>query len=382
MVKKIILFLTHFLILALSAVSSCLTVGAENFEISAPCAVLMEPVSKKILFEKNSNEQRNAASVMKIMELLCTMEQISNGATTENSRVIISDAAADAKGANVWLKENETLTVAELMKAIAMVSANDASVALAEHLFGTTEKCVENMNLRARELGLKNTKFTGLEITDESQELTSAADLAAITAELIKYKNVFDYSRNWIDTIRSGKTQIVNTNRLVKTCDGVIGIKTGTNKNAGSCISAVAQRNGMTMIAVILGAESVKERDKSAVSLLDYGFSNFKRFTPKLPENFPKTVKIADGMQNEVAINADIKNEIFLPNSKNIEEAPEIRINDEISAPIKRGDVLGKVVYKSGNDMLAEYDIKASENVEKVGFKPMFMIFLKKFFAI
>ncbi len=357
-------------------------VFAEEFDISAPSAILIEPNSKKILFEKNSNELRNAASVMKVMELLCVAEQLSNGTTTEDTKVLISDAAAQAKGANVWLKENEVLTVAELIKAIAMVSANDASVALAEYLFGTAENCLKQMNARASELGLKNTKFTNLEVTEENNDLSTAADIATITAELTKHEKIFDFSKKWIDTIRSGKTQIVNTNRLVKNHSGVIGIKTGTNKNAGSCISAVAQKNGITMIAVILGAESVKERDKDATSLIEYGFSNFKKYTPKLPDNFPKTAKITNGMKNKIQITADITKEIFLPNSKNVEPSPEITMDNEISAPVKKGDIIGKITYKVDNKPIAEYNITAAENVEEVGFKPMFFIFLKNFFAI
>ena len=223
-------------------------------DLTAPSAVLMEASTGKVLFEKNSHEVRACASITKVMTLLLVMEAIDQGRMSLTDTITASEHASSMGGSDIWLEPGETMSADDMVKATVVASANDAAVALAEHLEGTEEAFVQKMNQRAAELGMKDTVFKNCNGLDEEGHVTSAYDVALMSRELIKHEKIFDYTTIWMDTLREGKTQIVNTNKLLKSYNGITGLKTGTTGGAGSCITATAQRDGLSLIGVVLGS--------------------------------------------------------------------------------------------------------------------------------
>ena len=275
----------------------CLSANAlGEDDITSPAAVLMDAQSGKILFEKNAHEQRPCASITKVMTLLLVMEALDSEKIHLDDVVTASAHAASMGGSDIWLEEGEQMTVDEMIKATAVASANDAAVALAEFISGTEDDFVAAMNEKAKALGMKDTVFKNCNGLDEEGHLTSAYDVALMSRELIKHKKIFDYTSIWLDSLRGGETQIVNTNKLLRTYDGITGLKTGTTGDTGSCITATAERNGVSLIGVILGADSGTARFKDAATLLDYGFANFETANLSLTDDlYP--VKVEDGME-------------------------------------------------------------------------------------
>ena len=354
----------------------------KGLEISSPCAVLMEQSTGKILFEKNSHDVKYAASLMKIMTLLLAMEAIENNKISEKDTVSISDNASNAEGADVWLKSGENISVEDLIKSIAIASANDASKALAEYISGNEGKFISLSNQRAAELGMKETIFKDCVGSDEDGNVTSAYDIALMSRELMNHKKIIPYTSTWIDYIRGGQTQIVNTNKLIKSYQGTLGIKTGTSDKAKSCISSACQRDGMTLIGVILGCENPKQRFKEMQNLLEYGFSEYTTINTQIPENMIESVKVQNGMINEVGVTASIDSEILVPKSKQNSIKNEIKMNEEIIAPIKEGDVLGKILYTLENETIAECEILSDSDVEEISFKSVFKAMLREFIRL
>ena len=242
--------------------------------ISAPSAVLMESSTGKVLFEKNPHEQRPCASVTKVMTLLLVFEAVDSGKLSLDDEITASEHAAGMGGSDIWLEKGETMSADDMIKATVVVSANDAAVALAEHISGSEDAFVEKMNSRAKELGMNDTVFKNCNGLDEEGHITSAYDVALMSRELTKHEKIFDYTSIWLDNLRGGKTQIVNTNKLLKTYNGITGLKTGTTNDAGCCMSATATRGDVSLISVVLGCKTGKERFADAAALLDYGFAN------------------------------------------------------------------------------------------------------------
>ncbi|MDO4419753.1 MAG: D-alanyl-D-alanine carboxypeptidase family protein [Ruminococcus sp.] len=238
-------------------------------EITAPSAVLMEPSTKKILFEKNPHDIRPCASITKVMTLILVFEAIESGKLDYTDLITSSAHAASMGGSDIWLEEGESMTVDHMIKAVVVASANDAAVALAEAISGTEEEFVNKMNEKAKVLGMNDTTFKNCNGLDEEGHLTSAYDVALMSAELITHEKIFDYSSIWIDTLRGGETQIVNTNKLLKSYKGITGLKTGTTSGAGSCMSATAERDGMSLVAVVLGCDTGTSRFSEAEKNLD-----------------------------------------------------------------------------------------------------------------
>lgn len=357
--------------LALSAPAAASALGEE--EITAPAAVLMEEGSGKVLFEKNSHEIRACASITKVMTLLLVFEAIDGGKISMDDMVTASAHAASMGGSDIWLEEGETMTVDEMIKATVVASANDAAVALAELIAGTEEAFVEKMNQKAKELGMNETTFKNCNGLDEEGHLTSAYDVAVMSRELIKHPDIYNYTSIWMDNLRGGKTQIVNTNKLLKSYTGITGLKTGTTGQAGSCISATAKRDGLSLIAVVLGSETGTERFKDAAKVLDYGFANFARYEPKIDEEIaPVTVK--NGMVPQVLGSADLSGNFVIEKGNGSGVTYEINMNEEIEAPVAKGDSLGKIVFKMGDEVLAEYPVVAQNNVEKMNFWSVFAV--------
>ena len=337
-------------------------------DLTAPSAVLMEASTGKVLFEKNSHEVRACASITKVMTLLLVMEAIDQGRMSLTDTITASEHASSMGGSDIWLEPGETMSADDMVKATVVASANDAAVALAEHLEGTEEAFVQKMNQRAAELGMKDTVFKNCNGLDEEGHVTSAYDVALMSRELIKHEKIFDYTTIWMDTLREGKTQIVNTNKLLKSYKGITGLKTGTTGGAGSCITATAQRDGLSLIGVVLGSATGKERFTDAAALLDYGFSNYMIYTPGLPEEALQPVPVANGMQSQVAVESAASGSVLLTKGREKDLKTEVKLSESVEAPVAKGQQLGKIVYTLDGEVLTEYPITAAGDVEQISF--------------
>lgn len=353
----------------LAASALPVTAGALSEEdLTAPSAVLMEASTGKVLFEKNSHEVRACASITKVMTLLLVMEAIDQGRMSLTDTITASEHASSMGGSDIWLEPGEIMSADDMVKATVVASANDAAVALAEHLEGTEEAFVQKMNQRAAELGMKDTVFKNCNGLDEEGHVTSAYDVALMSRELIKHEKIFDYTTIWMDTLREGKTQIVNTNKLLKSYNGITGLKTGTTGGAGSCITATAQRDGLSLIGVVLGSATGKERFTDAAALLDYGFSNYMIYTPGLPEEALQPVPVANGMQSQVAVESAASGSVLLTKGREKDLKTEVKLSESVEAPVAKGQQLGKIVYTLDGEVLTEYPITAAGDVEQISF--------------
>ena len=333
-------------------------------ELSAPSAVLMEADTGSILYEKASHEVRPCASITKVMTLLLTMEAIDSGKIALTDEVAASAHAASMGGSDIWLKEGEVMSVDDLIKATVVMSANDAAVVLAEHVAGTEDEFVGMMNARAKELGMADTVFKNCNGLDEEGHLTSAHDVAVMSRELIRHEKIFDYTTIWIDEVRGGQTQLVNTNKLIKTYPGITGLKTGTTSAAGSCISATAERGGLKLIAVVLGCPSTKDRFADAAALLDYGFAGWTVTEPETPELVPVPVK--KGMQTEVEIEAEAALPMLVKKGSESEVTCEVSISESLEAPVEMGQEAGVLTYTLGGEVLQIRKVLTKAAVEKI----------------
>lgn len=347
-------------------------------EISAPGAVLIEQSTGKVLFEKNADEKRACASVTKIMTLLLIMEALDNGRITLQDTVITSEHASSMGGSDIWLEVGETMTVDEMLKATVIASANDAAVALAEHLCGSEETFVEKMNQRARELGMKNTVFKNCNGLDENGHVTSARDVAVMSRELLKHKDILKYTKTRISELRDGKTQLVNTNKLLKSYEGITGLKTGTTSKAGACISASAERNGLSLIAVVLGAESGNKRFSDAATLLDYGFANYELIKPEIPEDIPSEIPVKNGMSDTAKIKAVSDEKILVNKGTENNIIYKLTLPEAADAPVRKGQNIGHITFYSDGKAIAEAPIIAEEEVEKISFTRIFRLLLER----
>ena len=336
-------------------------------DISSPSAILMDANSGKILYEKNAHEQRPCASITKVMTLTLVMEAVDSGKIHMDDVVTASQHAASMGGSDIWLEEGEQMTVDDMIKATAVASANDAAVALAEFVSGSEEDFVAAMNAKARELGMDKTVFKNCNGLDEDGHITSAYDVALMSRELMKHKKIFDYTNIWLDSLRGGETQIVNTNKLLKTYDGITGLKTGTTGAAGSCISATAERDGMSLIAVVLGADSGKERFKDAATLLDHGFANYESRRLSLNDTL-EPIAIDGGMKDCVKILCEQSASLTVPKGEGEAIEQNISLPESVAAPVKRGDKVGELSFSLNGEQIAKFDITAAEDAEKKSF--------------
>ncbi|MCY1714285.1 D-alanyl-D-alanine carboxypeptidase family protein [Caproiciproducens galactitolivorans] len=346
-------------------------------EVKAPSALLMESQTGKVLYEKNAHEKRPCASITKVMTLLLVMEALDSGKIKLTDTVSASEHAASMGGSDIWLKPGETMTVDDMLKATVVASANDAAVALAEYVSGSEDEFLQQMNKKAKQLGMNDTCFKNCNGLDEDGHVTSAYDVAVMSRELIKHKKIYDYSKIWIENIRGGKTQLVNTNKLLKSYRGITGLKTGTTGKAGSCISATAERDNVQLISVILGASNTKERFSSAGTLLDYGFANWAVTTPALPKEALKPVNVVNGMNSKVETTAETGGNILVPKGKTNEIQYSVTLNENVTAPVKKGQIVGKIVYKMGNEVLKECPICTKNSVEQITFGSVFRVLAK-----
>ncbi|MBR5202110.1 MAG: D-alanyl-D-alanine carboxypeptidase [Clostridia bacterium] len=352
--------------------------------LSAKSVILMEMSSGQVLMEKNADEKLPPASITKIMTLLLVMEELEKGSITLNDKVTASREASAKGGSQIWLKEGEVMTIHELIKATAVASANDASTALAEYISGDEMNFVALMNKRASELGMINTNFencSGLDDTAENHYST-ARDIAIMSRELMKYEKIKEYTTIWMDSLRDGETELVNTNKLIRFYEGATGLKTGTTSKAGYCISATAGRDGMELIAVVLGSDNSADRFEDAKKLLNWGFANYSIYEPKIDLSLITDVTVLRGEQD--TIKPIVKN----PSPILIKKGTEDQINQrvdiciDVEAPIEKNQKLGTVYFEKDGEKIAECSIVSENKVEKRSvffvFKILWSTFAKK----
>lgn len=343
-------------------------VFADEVEVDAPSVILMEAESGVILYEKNPDEVRHPASVTKVMTLLLVFEAIDSGRIKMTDSITVSERAASMGGSQVFLEVGEKMSVEDMIKSVVICSANDAAVALAEFVEGSESAFVDKMNAKALELGMKNTHFdntNGLDDTTETH-LTSSRDIALMSRELIvKHPSVLHYTTIWQDTIRGGAFTLTNTNKLVRFYSGANGLKTGFTSKSGYCISATAKRDGLQLIAVIMGAESSDKRNQTAKRLFDYGFAKYSHVELSYQEKI--SFRVAGGTKGE-SYGEVLPFSKVLPKEQMGNLTYEIQISESIAAPICQGAVIGKVIYKSKDAVIGEAEITAGENVDKMTF--------------
>lgn len=351
-------------------------------DISAPSAILVEQSTGKVLYEKNIHERMPLASITKVMTLLLVMESIDKGKISLNDVVATSEHAASMTGSHIWLKESEQMSVNDLIKATVVVSANDAAVSLAEHVSGTEEAFVEKMNERAKELGMNDTLFKNCNGLDIDGHVSSVYDIAIMSRELLKHKEIFKYTSIWMDYLRDGKTQLVSTNKLLRTYKGITGLKTGTTSIAKSCMSASATRDGLSLVSVVLASPTTKERFKDSTILLDFGFNNYTIIRPSEKAIENPHIKVTHGMETDISTFTDIDKDILVPKSKEKSIKYMVETTPEVQAPVDKGQVLGKLTFLIDEEPIASFNIMASTSVEKITFGASFKLLLNKFFSM
>lgn len=331
-------------------------------------AILIEASTGKILYEKNSHERYAPASMTKIMSMILIMEEIEKGNLKWNDTLVASEYAASMGGSQIFLQPNEKMSVKDLFKAVAIGSANDATVVFAEKIAGTEEKFVEKMNKKAKELGLKDTNFKNAVGLDEANHYSSAYDMAMMAKELVKYEKIFEFTTIYEDYLRQNtdnKFWLVNTNKLIKTYDGADGLKTGYTTEAGYCLTATAYRNNMRLIGTIMGATDSKSRNSNMTTLLDYGF-NLYEMQVEVKEGEVVSKKKSSKAKNEVIEIVPKKDASVLVEKGEEKEALNYEMNlDKIKLPIKKGDKIGVLKLKDGNKVISTVDLTVKEDVEK-----------------
>ena len=356
----------------LAAFALCVSAAAAGPAVSCPSALLMEKQTGTVLFAQDEHTPREPASVTKIMTLLLVMEAIDSGALSYDDVVTGSAHAAGMGGSQIWLKENEQMTVRDLLKAVCIVSGNDAAVALAEHLTGSEDAFVERMNARAQELGMNDTHFVNCTGLPAAGHLTSACDIALMSRELIlHHPDIRQFTTVWMDSLRGGESMLVNTNKLIRFYDGATGLKTGSTGSAGYCLSATAEKNGMELIAVVLKGKTSDERFSDAKSLLNYGFSTWSLVTVTPDEVLPP-VPVMLGVRGTVQPVLTSENTLLVEKTLANSLTKEIALAESVAAPVYAGDTLGQLTVRdAAGNTVAELPILAGEDVGHVTFVQM-----------
>ena len=335
--------------------------------LNCKSAILMEANTGRVLYEQNADVALPPASVTKVMTLLLVMEAIDGGKIKLDDMVTTSERAAEMGGSQIYLEVGEQMSVEDMLKSVIIASANDAACALAEFVAGSETAFVKAMNDKARELGMVNTTFENTNGLDDTatNHLTSARDIAIMSAELIKHEKILEYSSIWMDTVRNGLFGLTNTNRLVRYYNGCTGLKTGSTSKAGFCVSATAEREGVSLICVIMGAESGDVRNKAASTLLDWGFANYGVYKHEAKELDP--IKVTGGVKDSVGVSySDFS---FVTEKGNIGKIQyKMVLNESVAAPINKGDKVGEIVFTLDGKEIGRQDVCASEDVERLGF--------------
>ena len=365
--KRLLFCLVIFaFILGMIPVSAAAPEVPEN---AAKAYILVENATGKVLCEKNPHGKYAPASVTKIMTLLLVAEAVDGGQYSLEDVVTASEHAAGMGGSQIWLEPGETMTVGELIKTVAVVSANDSAVALAEYTAGSEPAFVEAMNAKAAYLGMTDTHFENCTGLEAEGHLTSANDIAVMARELIKHDWIFDYTTIWMDSIRNGQSELTNTNKLVKSYPGITGLKTGFTQTAKYCLAATARRDGMDLIAVTLGGETSALRFEAATSLLNYGFSNYQ-VVDLLAEDgaFPECLPVINGQAERVDLNLGPLSKILILKSAKKDLHYEYDLPENLIAPVEEGQVVGEFRVWSGEELIAKTEITTSADSPKQTF--------------
>ena len=346
--------------------------------LNCKSAVLMEAETGRILYEQNADEAFPPASVTKIMTLLLTMEAIEKGNITLDQMLTTSSHAASMGGTQVFLEVGEQMCVEDLRQSVIIASANDAAVVLAEAIAGSEESFVAMMNARAAELGMNNTHFENTNGLDDTvtNHATSARDIAIMSRELIRHEKILQYSSIWMDTVRNGEFGLTNTNRLVRFYRGATGLKTGSTSKAKFCISATAKRDGMHLIAVIMGAETKDIRNAEATKLLDWGFANYSLYTYEAGDQ--GELRLLGSKDDSLTCQND-KIAFLVPKGKASKVTVEVELPESVSAPIAAGDAVGKVTFKLDGEVIGELNITSAATAARITFAELFYIMLQRF---
>lgn len=374
--KRAVTLLLCLMLAALSILRGFTASAAEftpattaDFDVPCAAAILVDEDSGTVLYEKNADARRPIASITKVMTLLLTFEALEAGKISLDDFVPVSENAYHMGGSQIWLEPGEEMTLNDMLKAICISSANDAAVAVAEYIGGSEPAFAEMMNARAAELGMTNTHFVNACGLDEPEHLSTARDVAAMSREmLLHHTEVRDYCSIWMDTLRGGATQLVNTNKLLKSYSGITGLKTGTTGKAGVCISASAERDGLRLIAVVLGAASGKERFQAASTLLDYGFSHFESAAAELPADAPLSLPVKRGTAESVALTYTAPERCLMPKGESSTLQVALDLPQKLAAPIRAGETVGTVKISNGSAELASYPVTAAQDVDALSF--------------
>ena len=370
-----------FLAAAVLLVGMAVPAEAVDLNVGGKSAVLMDVDTGTVLYESNPHEALPPASVTKVMTMLLIMEAVDSGKITYSDTVTTSEAAAAKGGSQIFLKVGEQMTVSDMLKSIAVSSANDCACAMAEHIAGSETAFVELMNRRAQELGMQDTHFvncTGLDDAPEAQShKTSAYDIALMSRELLaKHPDITKYTTIWMDTVRDGAFGLSNTNKLIRFYNGATGLKTGFTSGAGYCLSASAKRDSMELIAVVMGCESSKIRAAACKSMLDYGFANFAVVNPELPEQSSVPVKL--GKNSAVSLRPESDNGILIEKNRKNDLTVRVTLPELVSAPVQQGQRLGTMTVYAGEEVLRETPLVAAEAVERQSWGDLFQLMLRR----
>ena len=350
-------------------------------EVAGKSAVLMDTETGTVIYESNAHEPLAPASVTKVMTMLLVMEAIDSGRIRWDDTVTASETAAAKGGSQIYLKVGETMTVSDMVKSIAVSSANDYACAMAEFLAGSEAGFVEQMNQRAEELGMKDTHFvncTGLDDAPEAaRHKTSAHDIALMSRELLKnHPDIKKFTTIWMDTVRDGTFGLANTNKMVRFYNGCTGLKTGFTSGAGYCLSAAAERDGMELIAVVMGSTTSQERFAACKSMLDYGFANFALYTPVLREDV--SVPVTLGKSKTVRATPGSDGAMLVEKTQLPSVTTEIMLEESVTAPVSRGQRLGMLTVKAGEQVLSQLPLVAEDAVERKGWSDIFLDLLRQ----
>lgn len=367
----------------LLALLLCVPVRADELTLDAPSALLMEKQTGTVLFAKDEHTPREGASVTKVMTLLLTMEAVDSGALSYDDAVTGSAHAASMGGSQIWLKEGEQMRVEDLIKAVCVVSGNDAAVALGEHLAGSEEAFVARMNERAKELGMNDTHFVNCTGLPAEGHVTSAYDIALMSRELVlHHPDIRRFTTIWMDSLRDGQSMLVNTNKLVRFYPGATGLKTGSTSTAKYCISATAEKDGMELIAVILGGSTSDKRFADAKALLNYGFASYSLVTAA-PESPLPAVPVTLGTQKTVQTVLTPDNALLLEKNRAGGLTQSLALPETLEAPIEAGEPLGTLdIFDAGGTAVASLPLLAGESVARVTWWQLFCRCMEAAFCV
>ena len=349
---------------------AALTAAQPDLTLNCRAVCLIDQDTGTVLYEKNADQQMPIASITKVMTLLLTFEAIHDGRLTLDTLVPVSEHAYHMGGSQIWLEPGEQFTLDEMLKAICVSSANDAAVAVAELVGGSEPAFVQQMNARAAELGMEHTTFRNACGLDTEGHLSTARDVAIMSRTILNTcPEVLHYTGIWTDTLRGGATQLVNTNKMLRRYNGITGLKTGTTSGAGVCISASATRDGLNLIAVVLGAPSSKDRFEAATTLLDYGFAAWRAAPLPAMEDRPLLIKVRGSAEESVPLEySALPESILMPKESAAELTAQLTLPDELDAPVQQGQAVGMVRILAGESVLGEYDICAAADALEMDF--------------